>query len=81
MDRTFTDSAGRWDFDDSGQSAAMRQARRRRRLVLALRSVAVLVVLVIGLAALNQFDKDVTVCVANWVLHPQTDCWASAYDY
>ena len=81
MDRTLTNSAEDWAIDDRGPRAAMRQVRRRRHMVVALRSVAALVLLAVALVALNQFDKDVTFCVANWVLHPKTDCWISAYGY
>lgn len=59
----------------------MQQVRRRRHLVVALRSVFALVLLAIALVAFNRFDQDVTYCVANWVLHPHTDCWVSAYGY
>ena len=81
MDRTLTNSAEDWAIDDRGPPAAMRQVRRRRHVLVALRSVLALVLLVVALVAFNRFDKDVTYCVANWVLHPKTDCWISAYGY
>lgn len=81
MDRTLTNSDEDWAFDDRGPPAAMRQVRRRRHFVVAARSVLVLALLALALVAFNRFDEDVTYCVANWVLHPHTDCWVAAYGY
>ena len=75
MDRTLTNTAEDWPTDDRGRSVAMRQVRRRRRIVVALRSVLALVLLALALVVFNSFDENVTYCVANWVLHPSTPCW------
>jgi hypothetical protein len=81
MDRTLTNSAEDWAIDDRGPPAAMQQVRRRRHIIIALRSVFALALLALALVALNRFDEDISYCVANWVLHPRTACWASIYDY
>jgi hypothetical protein len=81
MDRTLTNSTEDWALAERKPPAAMRHVRRRRHVVVVLRSAIAVALLALAVVAFNRFDDQVTYCVANWVLHPGTACWVAAYGY
>jgi hypothetical protein len=81
MDRTLTNSSEDWAIHGGRSPAAMRHVRRRRHFVVALRSVLAVALLGLAMVAFNKFDEPFTYCAANWVMHPRTACWISAYGY